>query len=168
MEVGIWIRCNSNTLPTWGLRFYLGRIPRCFWFCRNRIVNLVTKKIKVEIEIYLWYVQWNYIFSLNYFLSITWKHYLGWICFCFSVWVLLLGSEPMLLNFWISVLVGLNLVLGWCDDWSLMFWKRFPADVVESEVVPFIPTPEEPLLLCSSFGVTAWEDCPDEQLSLQY
>ena len=50
MEVRIWIRCNSNALPTWGLRFRLGRIPRCFWFCRNRIVNLVTKNIKAEIK----------------------------------------------------------------------------------------------------------------------
>ena len=50
MEVRIWIRCNSNALPTWGLRFRLGRVPRCFWFCRNRIVNLITKNIKAEIK----------------------------------------------------------------------------------------------------------------------
>ena len=68
MEVRIWIRCNSNPLSTWGLRFRLGRIPRCFWFCRNRIVNLGTKNIKAEIEIYFWYVQSNSYILIELFL----------------------------------------------------------------------------------------------------
>ena len=108
------------------------------------------------------------IYNLNVTKWYVTKSYPDWNCLCFSVGIILvlLASNPMLLNFWMSVFVGLSFLLGWCKEWSLMFWNVFPEEL-QVDAVTSLPTPEEQSRMSSSLGVHAWDDWPEEQLSLK-